>query len=214
LIFDEGESMSDSELGCLSESVYDVSAHLPEDDLLEMQNSIQAADETVTSDVSSWYLVHTKPRQEVVALNNLVRQGYHCYLPTLHVEKIRRRKIEVVVEPLFQRYLFIRLNDSGSGKSWSPIRSTVGVSQLVRFGNTTSKVSDDLVQLLHDRESGKCVQKLFQHGDAVEIMEGAFAGVSAIFQTQDAERRSIILLDILGRSTQLKVDAAALRMCA
>ena len=28
-----------------------------------------------------WYLIHTKPRQESVALENLERQGYQCYLP-------------------------------------------------------------------------------------------------------------------------------------
>ncbi|MEN9764019.1 MAG: transcription/translation regulatory transformer protein RfaH, partial [Pseudomonadota bacterium] len=40
----------------------------------------------------AWYLVHTKPRQEDIALMNLERQGYTCYLPRLSVEKARRRR--------------------------------------------------------------------------------------------------------------------------
>ena len=36
-----------------------------------------------------WYLIHTKPRQEVCALENLQRQGYECYLPQLVLEKLR-----------------------------------------------------------------------------------------------------------------------------
>ena len=56
-----------------------------------------------------WYLVHTKPRQEKCALENLQRQGFHCYLPTLPSEKIRQGVLMVADEPLFPRYLFIRL---------------------------------------------------------------------------------------------------------
>lgn len=54
-----------------------------------------------------WYLVHTKPRQEKCALENLHRQGYQCYLPTLPSEKLRQGLLTVADEPLFPRYLFI-----------------------------------------------------------------------------------------------------------
>jgi hypothetical protein len=101
----------------------------------------------------NWYLVHTKPRQEEIALANLERQGYECYLPQMRIERVRRRKAEVTTEPMFPRYLFIRLDSSDQGKSWSPIRSTLGVSQLVHFGiawpvspqpRSVDAVSDDL----------------------------------------------------------------------
>ena len=70
----------------------------------EMESSVLSAD-----DAKIWFLVHTKPRQEDVALVNLERQGYRCYLPRLRVEKILRRKAVVVIEPMFSRYLFVRL---------------------------------------------------------------------------------------------------------
>ena len=38
-----------------------------------------------------WYLIHTKPRQELRALENLERQGYECYLPLLPTEKIQEK---------------------------------------------------------------------------------------------------------------------------
>jgi hypothetical protein len=43
----------------------------------------------ITSPTTAWYLVHTKPRQEDVALANLERQGYECYLPQLRIERNR-----------------------------------------------------------------------------------------------------------------------------
>jgi len=74
----------------------------------------------------NWYLIHTKPRQENAALLNLEQQGYECYLPILLAEKLRQGSLSVIEEPLFPRYLFIRLDPSGGSQSWAPIRSTRG----------------------------------------------------------------------------------------
>ena len=39
---------------------------------------------------SHWYLIHTKPQQELRALQNLERQGYVCFYPKLTTEKLKR----------------------------------------------------------------------------------------------------------------------------
>jgi hypothetical protein len=51
----------------------------------------------------AWYLIHTKPRQEALALTNLSRQGFECYMPMLRLQKIRQRKTALVAEPMFPR---------------------------------------------------------------------------------------------------------------
>lgn len=165
-------------------------------------------------DSTAWYLVHTKPRQERIALVNLERQGYPCYLPQLLIEKIRRGKAVVVSEPMFPRYLFVHLDTSGQGPSWAPIHSTLGVSRLVRFGSQPAKVDDGLVDLLRSRESTLPTETLFHPGEAVTVTEGPFAGIEAVYQTADAERRSLILLEILSRPVTLRVDTALLRKTA
>ena len=159
----------------------------------------------------SWYLVHTKPRQEDIALVNLERQGYECYLPQMRIERVRRRKAEVATEPMFPRYLFVRLDSSDQGKSWSPIRSTLGVSQLVHFGSRAAKVDDTLVDLLRQRERTLPTEAMFHSGDAVVITDGPFAGLEAIYQTADAERRAFILLEILAKPVSMHIDAGRLR---
>lgn len=159
----------------------------------------------------SWYLVHTKPRQEDVALANLERQGYECYLPQMRIERIRRRKAEVATEPMFPRYLFVRLDSSDQGKSWSPIRSTLGVSQLVHFGARAAKVDETLIDLLRQRERALPTEPMFHSGDSVVIADGPFAGIEAIYQTADAERRAFILLEILAKPVSMHIDAGRLR---
>jgi transcriptional antiterminator RfaH len=167
--------------------------------------------ESSAPSTESWYLVHTKPRQEDIALTNLERQGYECYLPLMRIERVRRRKAEVATEPMFPRYLFIRLDSSDQGKSWSPIRSTLGVSQLVHFGARAAKVDDSLVDLLRQRERTLPTEAMFHSGDSVVIADGPFAGIEAIYQMSDAERRAFILLEILAKPVSMHIDAGRLR---
>jgi len=159
----------------------------------------------------AWYLIHTKPRQEALALTNLSRQGFECYMPMLRLQKIRQRKTAMVAEPMFPRYLFIRLDTSGYGQSWSPIRSTLGVNQLVRFGGQPAKVDGQLIDLIRSREQGTHAQPLFTAGDNVTVADGPFAGLEAIYQNTDAESRSMILLNILSKPVAMRIDTASLR---
>lgn len=167
--------------------------------------------EPSTPSTEYWYLVHTKPRQEDIALANLERQGYDCYLPQMRIERIRRRKAELATEPMFPRYLFVRLDSSDQGKSWSPIRSTLGVSQLVHFGARAAKVDDSLVDLLRQRERSLPTEAMFHSGNSVVITDGPFAGIEAIYQTADAERRAFILLEILAKPVLMRIDTTLLR---
>ena len=166
---------------------------------------------------SAWFLVRSKPRQESGALTHLARQGYESYLPLFATEKLVRRKSTVVQEPMFARYLFVRLDTSGheggQGQSWSPIRSTVGVSELVCFGSRPARVDDALIATLREREAEQQASPttLFASGDSVCITDGAFAGLEAIYQMNDAEGRAMVLLDLLSNPVAMTIDAASLR---
>ena len=160
-----------------------------------------------------WYLVHTKPRQEKCALENLARQGYECYLPSLPTEKLRQGLLTVAAEPLFPRYLFIRLGVEDSCKSWAPIRSTRGVSRLVRFGLEPARVDDALVELLRVREAGLQAEpeRLFERGQRVRLSDAPFAGIEGVYQMAEGERRALVLIEILSKPVAVRVAPASLR---
>ena len=163
-----------------------------------------------------WYVIHTKPRQEQRALANLEQQGYTCYLPLLATEKLYRRVLKVVHEPLFARYLFIQLDSSQAGKSWSPIRSTLGVSRLVSFGAEPAVISGELIQALRAQADGQTQQpqRLFEPGERVQIVQGAFAGLEAVYQMADGESRAMVLIDILSKSVKLSLAPTSLKKFA
>lgn len=160
-----------------------------------------------------WYLIHTKLKQEKCALQNLEQQGYECYLPVLQAEKLRQGRLTFGDEPLFPRYLFIRLGMGESAKSWSPIRSTKGVSRLVSFGSEPAKVDARLIDLLKSQErmGQGSLQRLFTAGEPVQLTDGAFAGIEGIYQMHDGESRVLVLIELLSKPVSLSVSPAGLR---
>lgn len=160
---------------------------------------------------ASWYLVQTKHRQEFRALEHLQNQGYTCFLPTLHAERIRAGKMETCIEPLFTRYLFIRLD--GVTCNWAPIRSTRGVSKLVAFGGQFAILPDACVEALQNASQLKH-QRLFDPGERVAITQGPFAGLEGIYQMPDGEARALILIELMSQPQKLSFAVNMLRKVA
>ena len=157
---------------------------------------------------SDWLVVMTKPRMETEAKVHLERQGFSVYLPTW-VDLIRRSNgWQKVQSAMFPRYLFAKtVNEE---QSISPIRSTRGVSQLVRFGTEPAKASDGLIREIQSmeaaRDSGGDQLEPFKCGDEVMVVSGPFKGVSAEVLSSD-QQRVILLLQVLGKTQQLEFEA-------
>lgn len=162
--------------------------------------------------MGNWYLIHTKIRQERVALENLDRQGFEYFLPLIRSEKLCRGQLQVVQEALFPRYLFIRLGTVRESQSWSPIRSTVVVSRLVTFGQTPAKIDDALVSELRAKSESTEVQlRDFEPGEQVVVIDGPFAGVEAIYQMADGEGRVMLLLNSTSKAMKMAASPASVR---
>lgn len=145
----------------------------------------------------AWYLIYSKPQQERIALENLERQGYPAYLPMIRNRRRRKGRYASVIEPMFPRYLFVHLSDQTD--DWGPIRSTIGVANLVRFGMRAARVPDSLIATMLEREEDG-VQQLAppeaEPGDQVRIVEGVMAGYEAIFQAKTGKERVVLLLQL------------------
>jgi len=155
--------------------------------------------------VLAWYLVFSKPQRERIALENLERQNYQVYLPMVRNRRRVGGRYRSLIEPMFPRYLFIHLDDQN--EDWGPIRSTIGVANLVRFGVIPARLPDTLVQLMREREDAQGLQNLpvqeLQAGDRVRIVEGVVAGYEALYQSSTSNERVILLLEIAERSAQI-----------
>lgn len=157
----------------------------------------------------AWYVVHTKPRQENRALENLQNQGFECFLPTIEVEKLRNQRVLRVIEPMFSRYLFIQLDDTT--QNWGPIRSTLGVSKLVSFGHIPAKVPTELMEFLRQAPQ-ESVARLFEVGSQVRVASGPLKGLEGQYLDHDGETRAFVLIELLGQPQKLRITLDSLRV--
>ena len=163
-----------------------------------------------------WIAVHTRPNAETKAAFHLRRQGYEVYLPQYMRHVRHARRSQFLARPLFPRYLFV---DLSSREGWHSIRSTVGVSDLVRAGANLIPVPCEVIDEIRAREDSEGLIRLnhgrrFANGEAVRVDYGSFSGLDGIFETFIDEERVLVLLDILGRQVRAQLPVEALRPVA
>jgi len=155
---------------------------------------------------SHWYVVHAKPRAEARALENLERQGFEVFLPMITLQKVRRAKLTNVTEPMFSRYLFLRTTPAM--QDLSVVRSTMGVSQLVRFGTVPAKVPHAWVEAM--RVQPAVQETLHKQGDKVLLGDGMLKGLEAVYMHADGEMRAMVLIDLLSKPHLISYEVAHL----
>ncbi len=113
-----------------------------------------------------------------------------------------------MTESLFPGYLFIQLS---SQDSWSPLRSTRGVSRIVAFGGDPLPVGDELVDELQRRNHQPLVTPLLAPGENVRINEGPFAELEGVFLGMTGEERAIVLINLLHREHRVGLPLNAVK---
>lgn len=184
-----------------------------------MSTSTSTSTKAEHSGAPCWYLLASKPRDEERARLNLEQQGYTTYLPMVQRERRRSGKSRINTEPLFPRYLFIRLDREND--NWAPIRSTYGVSGLVGFGTTRTNyipIPDQVIASLQSHEDGLGLHQLeraewFCKGDCVRITSGPFAEIEGVFMMDDGLHRSMVLIEMLGKQQHIAVENGQLAPC-
>lgn len=155
-----------------------------------------------------WYLAYTKPRQEEVAKVNLDQQGFESYLPLYKKFKKTEQGPVSIFEPMFPRYIFFRPGQAG--QSISTVRSTRGISTLVRFGFEPAVIDETLlrrIRLLEEDRSHATLLELsnLKPGQTVRLKHTALGGAEGLVQSVSSKRVAV-LLDILGRPAVVQLE--------
>ena len=158
--------------------------------------------------MTRWYVVHTQPKGEKLACDNLVRQGFPVFLPQYMRRRHHARKIDFVRSPLFPRYLFVAIDLERA--PWRAIASTVGVSHLVCRGDRPAAVPDGIVEGIQARADSHGLVSLaspipYRYGEAVNVIDGIFADQTGFFECVVDADRVVLLLNLLGRQVRVKV---------
>ena len=164
--------------------------------------------------MQSWFLIQFKPNAHRVAERNLNRQGFKTFLPLQETTKRSSLRFLNTLKPFFPCYLFVSVQPSTS--PWRKINNTVGVSRLVCFNGKPKPIPAPLVTQIMSRcdQFGKFIPyNSFVKGDAVELIEGAFAKLVATVETVDSEKRVWIMMELMGQHTRMRVGSEQLKLC-
>jgi transcriptional antiterminator RfaH len=161
----------------------------------------------VRPDGARWYVVQTKPRSEALAQEHLRRQGFETYLPGFTRAGQRWQAV-------FPRYMFAR--PSEATQSIAPMRSTIGVSHLVRFGATPATIGSEVLveieALVHELAGVPVsVSQGLVQGATVRFKTGALKGLEGLIKA-NANERVLILMSLLGREVEVQVEATQVEL--
>jgi transcriptional antiterminator RfaH len=155
----------------------------------------------------------TKPRAEAEAQICLTRQGFETLFPRTRRTVRAASGMVVRTESLFPRYVFI--HSDPTLQSLEPVRSTRGVTSIVRFGGVPATVPDIVIAQIRERMDSddgfvrlKAPEML--PGTKVKINEGPFSGLDAIFAAAHGEDRVRLLLTMLGSEREVVVPRSVL----
>jgi transcriptional antiterminator RfaH len=174
-----------------------------------MQNKVKDKDSDKQNPwQDKWLVAYTKPRLELVALQNLERQSFEVYLPRYKKFKNTEEGPVPVFEPMFPRYILFR--PSKAEQSIEAVRSTKGISHVVRFGFEPGVVSASMVATLKEFETSQnqaTLQEMsnFKAGQKVKLKHVALGALEGLVQSVSSKRVAV-LLEILGRPTVVQLD--------
>lgn len=162
--------------------------------------------------MDQWYVVHTQVGKELLAKEQLERQGFNSYLPRFYKQRHHARKVDQVLVPLFPRYMFVAFDVEVN--QWRCINGTRGVAYLITNGNKPTRVLSRFIDSLKINEIeqeiiGELEIDSFKTGDKLRVLEGVFAGYEGIFTKLTDSQRISILMEFMGREMQISLPKSA-----
>jgi len=158
-----------------------------------------------------WYCFRSKVRREKMAATAVrVRQGRMTFAPTISILRKTRQGKKRFVEPLFPGYFFAQCRIDEDLRN---LLATEGVTGVIRYGERIPVVPDAAMEAL--RETFSQGEDPLEIGDPelkpgmkVRLLEGAFHDFPAeILAIESGSQRVVLLLEFLGRQTQIRVSA-------
>ncbi len=157
-----------------------------------------------------WYCLRSQPRRQNLAAVHLRSLEIEVFNPQLRLRRASRQGPVWHTTPLFPNYLFARFILQ---EAFRRARYSLGVSDVLRFGNRWADVPSSEIDRLKDRwchQDALEVPDQIEVGDEVTLAGGLFHGASArVVALLPARQRVRVLLDFLGGVKEAEVDSAA-----
>jgi transcription antitermination factor NusG len=153
----------------------------------------------------SWFVLHTKSRQEKILANELAARRVSHYLPLVKRHRLYGNRKAVVEEPLFPGYIFL----FGTPDHAYEADRTKRVANIIRVNNQR-KLEWELhnIKLALSKDAPLDPYPHLVKGRHVEVRSGPFQGLQGIIENRAKDSRLILQVDVLGRAVTLEISGA------
>jgi len=154
-----------------------------------------------------WFCIHSKRYKESWVARQLMESCDETYLPLLRQQRVVRRQRKWVIEALFPGYLFARFC---AEERFRAVRYTPGVVNVLSAADGGPiAVDETIIVTLRQRSTNGYVEVTpapFFPGEELEIKEGPFQGLRALFQQElKAGERVAVLLELLSSRVRMEL---------
>ena len=167
-----------------------------------------------TKDGMSWYAIHTKPKQEGRATENLRGWGVETFSPQIKVRRVNEftGASTHVASPLYPSYIFAHFD-----AAWllHKVQFTRGVNQVVSFNSIPTPVDDQIIDIIKaqmDEDGFVRIGEKLRYGDRVEVQAGPFRSFVGMFESElDGSERVKLLLTTINYQGHIHIDRTLLK---
>ena len=153
-----------------------------------------------------WFVVYTKPQQELKVAMELSSMGITNYCPTITLVKQYSDRKKKVITPLISSYVMVHLEEKERVK----VFTLTGIVRYLFFLGKPAVITSSEINLMQDHLNGvynDIKVTSLSVGQSYTITEGPFSGVSGkVVQTDNTKVK--LELASLGVSITLKKQAA------
>jgi len=177
--------------------------------LSENPPAIWPADTSIKDFHGTWWIAHTKSRNEKALAWQMQKKNICYFLPL--TEKIYRRSRRVLrsMLPLFSGYVFF----CGSEADRLEVLKTNRVAGLLNINDQQHLVSE-LLPIEKALTSGMNLapHSYIKAGQRCKVVAGSLMGTEGLVVSDQNKTRLVLQVDILGKATCLEIDAALLEI--
>ena len=163
----------------------------------------------IVTDIPFWYAIHTHPKQENRAEQNLNAWNVETFFPKIRDCRFNEftSKPSYFIKPLFPGYLFARFTLKNL---LHKVRFTRGVHSVVCIGSDPAPVDDKVIKIISAQIDATGFVKMgadLELGAKVLIQAGPFKGLTGIFEREASSADRIkILLDCVYFQARVEVE--------
>jgi transcriptional antiterminator RfaH len=159
----------------------------------------------------NWYALYVNSRSEKKVVARLTELGIEAYLPLKREKKQWSDRKKIVISPLINGYVFVKLNI----QQRELVFKANGVIQYVRSNGKDAVIREEEINILKSIEEkgyhaeAKPLEK-FAAGDRTTIKHGPFKGMTGIIDREAGKNIYTISLESIGFSVKVNLPEEVL----